>query len=169
MNTVLSIVAFLIGLATVVYLATKSKFVASLMPFSAEAMRARRQRIDEALESAARSEKRLAEVRQEIEAEVGRARAQAEEIVVRARREAVAVTEETAIRARADAAAFIERARSDVNVERERAISELRRELSEMVVEGAGAILHEAIDEKTHQRLIDESLTTIATPQKGTR
>jgi len=166
MNTVLTIVAFVIGASVVVYLAIRSKFVASLMPFSAAAMRARRERIDAALENAAKSEKRLAEVRQEIGSEIAKAREQAEEIVARARREAVAVTEETAVRARAEAAAFIERARTDVGVERERAISELRRELSTIVVDGAGVILREAIDERTHERHITESLTAI-TPTTG--
>jgi F-type H+-transporting ATPase subunit b len=138
----------------------------SLMPVSVTEMRARRESVAQALESAEKSERRLAEVRTEIEAEIAKARDEAEQIVDRARREAVAVTEETATRARAEAAAFVERARTDVGVERERALSELRRELSELVVEGAGAVLRDAIDEPTHQRLITESLTTI-TPTAG--
>ena len=162
MSTVLTIVAFVIGLAVVVYLATRNKLAASLMPFSAEAMRARRDRVEEALRNAENAEKRLAEVRSEIDAEIAKARQQADEIVDRARREAVAITEESAVRSRQEAAAFVERARSDVGVERERAIAELRRELSEMVVEGAGAVLRDAIDPPTHERLIIESLESVA-------
>jgi F-type H+-transporting ATPase subunit b len=158
MNTVLTVVAFLIGLAVVVYACFK---LGSLMPFSVTEMRSRRDRVEQALENADKAEKRLAEVRSEIDAEIVKARSQADEIVDRARREAVAITEETSVRARQEAAAFIERARSDVGVERERAISELRRELSEMVVEGAGAVLRDAIDPKTHERLITESLEAI--------
>lgn len=158
MNTVLTIVAFLIGLAVVVYACYK---LGSLMPFSVAEMRTRRESVAVALENAEKSEQRLAEVRAEIDAEIARAREEAEQILDRARREAVAVSEETATRAREEAAAFVERARADVGVERERALSELRRELSELVVEGAGAVLRDAIDETTHQRLITESLTTI--------
>ncbi len=160
MNTVLTILAFLIGLAVVVYGCFK---LGSLMPFSVTEMRARREAVAASLENAQRSELRLAEVRKEIDAEISRAREEADEIVDRARREAVVVAEETATRARRDAAAFLERARTDVAVERERALSELRRELSDLVVEGAGAVLREAIDEKTHDRLIAESLQSMNT------
>lgn len=166
MNTALTIIAFLIGLAVVVYACFK---LGSLMPFSVDEMRARRLRVEEALVNVEKAEKRLAEVRDEIDAEIAKARAQADEIVDRARREAVAITEETSVRARHDAAAFIERARSDVGVERERAISELRRELSEMVVEGAGAVLRDAIDGPTHERLITESLEAITPAQERGR
>jgi F-type H+-transporting ATPase subunit b len=161
MNTALTLIAFVIGLAVVVYFVTRSQFFAPLIPFSANAMRARRQSLDEALANADRAEKRLAEVRTEIDAEVAKAQAQADEIVDRARREAVAMSEETAARARREAAAFLERASNDVGVERERAISELRRELSRLVVEGAGAVLSEALDERTHQRLIEDSLSSL--------
>lgn len=158
MNTVLTVVAFLIGLAVVVYAVYR---LGSLMPFSVAEMSARRVSVEQALENAAKAETRLAEVRTEIDAEIARAREQAGEIVDRARREAVAISEETAARARGDAAAFIERARSDVNVERERALAELRRELGDLVVQGAGAVLGEAMDDATHQRLIEESLASV--------
>lgn len=165
MNTALTIIAFLIGLAVVVFACYK---LGSLMPFSVTEMRARRERVDEALVNAANAEKRLTEVRSEIDAEIATARQQANEIVDRARREAVAITEETSVRARQDARAFIERARTDFNVERERAISDLRHELSAMVVEGAGAVLRDALDETTHQRLITDSLQTMK-PSAGER
>ena len=168
MNTVLTIISFAIGAFIVWYFATRSRFFAPLIPFSRTAMRARQDSVKQALENADKAEKRLAEVRTEIDAEIAKAREQADEIVGRARREAVAITEETSVRARQDAAAFIERARSDVDVERERAISELRRELSEMVVDGAGAVLRDAIDPATHQRLITESLENLK-PAAGAR
>jgi F-type H+-transporting ATPase subunit b len=164
-NTVLTILAFLIGLAVVVYGCFK---LGSLMPFSVTEMRARREAVAASLESAEKSERRLTEVRAEIEAEIAKAREQADEIVDRAHREAVAVAEETATRARHEASAFIERARSDVAVERERALADLRRELSALVVEGAGAVLRDAIDEKTHDRLITESLPAMK-PAVGER
>lgn len=163
MNTALTVISFVIGLGVVVYACYK---LGSLMPFSVEMMRARKERIAQALETAERSEKRLTQVRQEIGAEVARAREQADEIIARARREAVAISEESAAKARSDAASFIDRARADVDVERERAITELRRELSQLVVQGAGAVLSEALDEKTQSRLIRESLEKV-TPQRG--
>ncbi len=158
MNTVLTILSFAIGLAVVVYGCFR---LGSLMPFSVDQMRARRATVATSLENAAAAEARLAEVRREIDAEIAKARAQADEMVAVARREAVAVGEETARKARQDAAAFIERARSDIGVERERALGELRRELSALVVDGAGAVLRNAIDAPTHDRLIGESLQAL--------
>lgn len=163
MNTALTIIAFLIGLAVVVYACFK---LGSLMPFSVEQMRLRQKSVAEALDNAEEAERRLAKVREEIEAEIARAQEQADDIVARARREAVAVTEETTVKARADAAAFLERARSDVDVAREHALTDLRRELGDMVVQGAGAVLRDALDDKAHQRLITESLKNM-TPSTG--
>jgi F-type H+-transporting ATPase subunit b len=162
-NTALTVIAFLIGLVVVVYACFK---LGSLMPFSVAEMRARREAVATSLEGAGKAEARLAEVRAEIDAEIARASAQAEEILDRARREAVAVAEETATRARREAAAFIERAHNDVAVERDRAVSDLRRELGALVVEGAGAVLRDAIDEPTHARLIGESLNAVKPPSR---
>ena len=43
-------------------------------------------------------------------------------------------------------------------------MSDLRRELGALVVEGAGAVLRDAIDEPTHARLIGESLKAVKPP-----
>ena len=164
MDTAVTIVAFLIGLAIIVY-AVRSRALTSMIPFSRGAMAARQQQIAESLQSADAAEKRLAEVRAEIDAEVTKARQQADEIVARARREAVVATEESEKRSRAEVAAMLDRARADVTVERERAIGDLRREMSELVVDGAGAVLRDALDESAHDRLLQRSLDAI--PRTG--
>ncbi|MHB8717299.1 MAG: F0F1 ATP synthase subunit B [Candidatus Dormibacteria bacterium] len=165
MDTAVTIVAFLIGLGIVVY-AIRSRALTAMIPFSAGAMEARRHRIAEALENAEQAERRLAQVRSEIEAEVAAAREQADEIVVRARREAVAATEEAERRSRAEVAALLDRARADVALERERAIGELRQQMSELVVEGAGAVLRDALDGSAHDRLVRRSLAAVP-PRRG--
>lgn len=164
MTLILTVIAFIIGLAVIVYGTFK---LGSLMPFSVPQMRARRERIEQALQTAEQAERRLAEVRAEIDAEIARAREQAGDIVARARREAVVVTEESATRARAEAAAFLERTRSDIGVERERAVAALRQELSELVVEGAGAVIRDALDEQAHRRLIDTGLESVGASDGG--
>ena len=160
MDTVVTIIAFLIGVAVIVW-AIRSHALTSMIPFSRGAMVARQERIAESLQNAEQAEKRLEQVRAEIDAEVAKAREQADEIIARAHRESVAATEESEKRSRAEVAAMLERARADVAVERERAISELRREMSEMVVEGAGAVLRDALDDRAHQRLVQRSLDSI--------
>jgi F-type H+-transporting ATPase subunit b len=64
-------------------------------------------------------------------------------------------------KARADAEALIERARNEIGGERDRAIQDLRSEVSSLVVAATQRLLGETIDAKAHQRLIDEALTKV--------
>lgn len=121
----------------------------------------REQRIESGLRAAEESEKRLTEVRGEVDKVLEDARGQAREIINRAHQEATADADEVRNRARQDAEAQAAKALADIHAERDRALQELRAQVAAMVVTAAGQVLGQAIDERTHQRLIEESLDKV--------
>jgi F-type H+-transporting ATPase subunit b len=123
---------------------------------------AREKTIAAGLKAAEESEKRLAEVKEQVAQLLDEAKAQAREILSQAQREASAEAEEARAKAKADAEAIVERARGEIGVERDRAIQEIRAEMSSLVIAATEQVLGEVIDAKTHQRLIDQALSKVA-------
>jgi len=146
-------------IAFLIMLAVLAKYA---YPPIMRAAEARQKQIEEGLRAAQEAERRLQAVQQDVEKTLAEARGQARVMINRAHQEAAAEAEELRNRARRDAEAQIERARGDIAGERDRAVQELRAQVSALVVEAAGKVLGEAIDEKAHQRLIEESLRQVS-------
>lgn len=127
----------------------------------------RQRKIEAGVRAAEEAEKRLASVQEQVAQTLDEARGQARDIIARAHRDAVVEAEEVRIRARADAEALLERAQGEISAERDRAIKELRSEVSTLVVDAAGRIIGEALDAKSHQRLIDEALGKVGSADGG--
>jgi F-type H+-transporting ATPase subunit b len=125
-------------------------------------IQAREEKIEAGMRAAEEAQKARDEVKVEVARLLEEARNQAREVISRAHQEAAAEGEELRARARRDAEAQLEKARSDIQVERDRAIQELRTEMSALVVEAAGRVLGQTIDEKAHRRLIEESLHQVS-------
>jgi F0F1-type ATP synthase membrane subunit b/b' len=56
----------------------------------------------------------------------------------------------------------VKRARAEIQLERDNAITELRREFADLTITAAEKVVGQAIDRTTHQRLIDETLAESA-------
>jgi F-type H+-transporting ATPase subunit b len=121
----------------------------------------RQKQIEEGVKAAQEAERRLKEVQKEVEQTLAEARGQAREFINRAHQEASAEAEELRNKGRRDAEAQVEKARGDIQAERDRALQELRAQVSALVVDAAGKVLGAAIDEKSHARLIEESLRQV--------
>jgi F-type H+-transporting ATPase subunit b len=121
----------------------------------------REQKIAAGVRAAADAEKRLEEVQVEVAKTLDDARGQAREIIDRAHKAAVAETEEIVRKGRRDAEAIVERTRSEIATERDKAIQEIRAQVGTLVVAAASRVLGEAIDGRTHSRLIEESLAEV--------
>jgi F-type H+-transporting ATPase subunit b len=126
------------------------------------AAEARQQQIEEGIRAAQEAEKRLQAVQKDVEKTLAEARAQARETINRSHQEAAAEAEELRDRARSDAEAQLQKARADIEAERDRAVQELRAQVGALVVEAAGKVLGQTIDERAHKRLIEESLSQVS-------
>jgi F-type H+-transporting ATPase subunit b len=123
---------------------------------------ARQKQIEDGVKAAQEAERRLLEVQKDVEQTLAEARGQARETINRAHQEAAAEAEELRNRGRRDAEAQVEKARGDIQAEKDRAIQELRAQVSALVVDAAGKVLGQVIDEKAHARLIEESLRQVS-------
>jgi len=56
------------------------------------------------------------------------------------------------------AEALIERARGEIQLERDTAIAELRKEFADLTISAAEKVIGQSLDRTAHQRLIDEAL-----------
>jgi F-type H+-transporting ATPase subunit b len=121
----------------------------------------RQKQIEEGLRAAEEAEKRLRVVQTEVENTLAEARSQAREVIARSHQEAAGEAEEVRQRGRRDAEAQVARALTDITAERDRALQEVRAEVSALVIEAAERVLGQAIDEKTHRRLIEDSLAEV--------
>src|SRR5438445_4764697 len=135
-------------------------------PLVIKAATQREVKIEEGLRAAEEAEKRLASVQEQVAQTLSEARDQAREIVSRAHKDAVVEAEDVRVKARTDAEALVRRAHADIGAERDRAIQELRSEVGALVVDAASRVIGESLDQKSHQRLIDESLEQLGDGQR---
>ncbi len=98
---------------------------------------------------------------EDVSRQIEDARAQAREIIDRAHKAAVLEAEDMARKGRREAEAQLQRARSEIVTERDKAIQEIRGEVGSLVVSAASRVLGQAIDSRTHSRLIEESLAQV--------
>jgi F-type H+-transporting ATPase subunit b len=126
----------------------------------------REQAIEAGLQQEQEAEKRLADVRVEVEKLLDEARAQAREITDRAHREAAAEADEVRSKARREAKILSDQARVDIISERDRALRELRTQVGALVVAAAARVLGDAMDPQSQHKLIEHSLQSLETLPK---
>ena len=125
------------------------------------AANAREARIEAGLRAAQEAEARLQQVQAEVRSTLDEARAQAREVLSRAHGDATVEAQEVLQRARDDAEAQIERARVEIGAERDKAIQDLRSEVSSLIIETSSKVVGESLDPQKHSRLINEALNRV--------
>ncbi|HSP09940.1 MAG TPA: F0F1 ATP synthase subunit B [Candidatus Dormibacteraeota bacterium] len=131
------------------------------------AAEARQNQIARNLADAERARQDAQAALEDVSRQIEDARAQAREIIDRAHKAAVLETEELVKKGRRDAENQLQRARSEIATERDKAIQEIRAQVGTLVVAAASRVLGDAIDSRTHSRLIEESLAQVE-PPRGT-
>ncbi len=119
----------------------------------------RRSRIEESLSAAERMKAQAAEADRRVQEQIEEARREGQTIVAQAQEIANRLQAESREQARAEAEALLARARSEIQLERDGAIAELRKEFADITVRAAGKVIGQALDAKAHQRLIEETLS----------
>ena len=125
----------------------------------------RRKRIQEGLEAAEESKNRLSETEKEVARELEKARQEGQALISQAQQMSSRTQEEGRTQARAEAEQLLERARSEIQMERDSAIAELRREFASLTIIAAERVIRRSLDQETHRQLIEEVLAEV--PQDG--
>ena len=60
--------------------------------------------------------------------------------------------------AQADAEVTLARARNEIQLERDSAIADLRKEFADLTIAAAEKVINQSLDRNAHRRLIDEAL-----------
>ncbi len=125
----------------------------------------RRKRIQEGLEASEEAKKRLAQTETETAAELEKARQEGQGLIGQAQQMSARIQEEARQTARAEGETLLERARSEIQLERDAAIADLRREFADLTITAAERVIRRSLDRKAHQELIEEVLAEA--PQGG--
>ena len=118
----------------------------------------RKRRIEEGLQASEEAKVRLSQTEQEIAKELDKARQEGQQLVAQAQQVSTRIQEEARSQARADAENLLERARSEIQLERDAAIADLRKEFAGLTVTAAERVIKKEIDPATHRQLIEEVL-----------
>lgn len=115
----------------------------------------RQKEVDDMYSSAEEAERRAHELEAEYTEKISTAKEESEEIVRTAQRRAILREEEIIKEAEATAERIIERAGEEIELERRRAVNEIKGEVSSMAISIAEAVIERDISEDEHRALID--------------
>jgi F-type H+-transporting ATPase subunit b len=121
-----------------------------------KAIEERQRKIAEGLASSEKAEKSLAEAKASATDIIKEARVQANKIVEQANRRSNELVEEARGTAIAEGQRLLSDARNEVTLESNRAREQLRREVANIAVAGAGKLLGREIDAKAHADLLEK-------------
>jgi len=124
-----------------------------------------REQVDSAQLAAAEAKDLLAQ-HQEMLRGAGRER---EEILQKTVREAEQVRTDLVTKARADAAQVLARAREQLGREKDQAIAELRAQVADIAVEAASRIVKSSLTEEAQRKLVDDYIAELPRAQKEGR
>ena len=110
---------------------------------------------------AERSREDASAMKADYEEKISRAQEESEEILKNAVRRAQLREEEILREANDKAARVMKRAEEQVEMEKKRAINEVKNEVSDMAIGIASAVIERDIDRKEHEALIDEFIRTM--------
>ena len=115
-------------------------------------------KIKEGLEQSEQAEKRAADIDAEAKKALEEARKEGQVLIAQAKEAAEKRREEDIAQAKKDAEALLERARAEIQLEKDRAIDELRKEFADITIFAAGKVINEELDAEKHRKVIDEVL-----------
>lgn len=126
-----------------------------------EALDERERSIRDALQSADRAREEAQVQQAEHEKRLAEAETQARQIVGEAREAAEKVGQQVVADAKEEAERTVGRAREEIAAEKRKALAELRREVADMAVGAAGAILNAELDAERNRKLADDFIASL--------
>jgi len=141
-------------------------------PRITEAVRAREQALQEAIDAAQRDREESSRLLDEQRRAIAQARDEAQRIIAEGRAAGEQVRTKMLDETHAEQADLLERARREIGAERDRAIADLRREAVDLAIAGASRVIERNLDDQTNRQLVESYLASIPTsriaPKPGT-
>jgi len=138
-------------------------------PRISEALEKRQHLIEESIDTAQRTKAEADEILAEYRERLKEARAQAEEIVARARKAGEATERQSLEDAKASREELLEQTRRDIEAETRRAIQEIRKEVADLTVAATERVTRKTLNEDDQRRLVEEALSELDFSALGER
>lgn len=132
-----------------------------------QTLQERRERIEQGLKDAEQARRDRESAEQERLAALQEARREANEIIDRAQRAAAESRERDMAATRDELARLRERASAEIDAEKQRAIAELRAEVTDLALAAAGRVVRESMTDDRQRRLVEEFLRDSAAGVSG--
>lgn len=117
--------------------------------------------IEDSIDTAERTRQEADQLLVDYRNRLREARAQADEIVARARQTAESHEREAQVQAKAQRDQMMEQTRRDIEAETRRAIQEIRREVADLTVMATEKVTRKVLTEEDQRRLIDEAMSEL--------
>ena len=138
-------------------------------PQISQALEKRQHLIEESIDTAQRTKDEADEILAEYRERLKEARAQAEEIVSRARKAGEAAERQSLEDARGTREELLAQTRRDIEAETNRAIAEIRREVADLTVAATERVTRKTLTEADQRRLVEEALSELDFSALGER
>jgi len=122
----------------------------------------RRRRIAASLQTAEDVQRQAAENQQAVQAQLDQARHDGQELILQAQQVAARLQAEGRASAQQQQEAMLARARTEIQLERDTAVGELRREFADLTIAAAEKVIGQSLDRQSHERLIQQVLADSA-------
>jgi F-type H+-transporting ATPase subunit b len=133
------------------------------------AVERREQALEEALASARRDREEAQRLLEEQRRQIEGARGEAQKFIAEGRAVAEKMRQDLLGQTRQEQQEMLERARREIDMEKERAIVQLRREAVNLAISGAGKVIEENLDDEKNRRLVDSFLESLPPMTEGGR
>ena len=133
-----------------------------VLPRFRQVLEERKDKIQGEMERAETTRTEAEQLQEEYRTQLAGARGDADRIIEEARATADQLRRDLQAKAEEESQATVARAQAEIRAERDRVFQELRAQVGSIAVEIAERIVGQSLDERAHQRLIDEFIDEVA-------
>lgn len=157
MSLQLNLMFWTLGIFIILYILLR-KF--AFGPITA-AVEAREKALEEAIEGAKRDRDAAAKLLAEHQAKIDAARGEAQKLIADGRAVAEKMRADLLEQTRKEQQDMLERARREIDSEKDRAISQLRREAVDLALAGASKVIEQNLESEKNRQLVERYLSSI--------
>lgn len=130
------------------------------------AVEAREKALEDAIEGAKRDREEASRLLAEQQRQIEAARGEAQKLIVEGRQVGEKLRADMIEETQQQQQAMLERARREIETEKERAISEMRREAIELAIAGASKVIEKNLDDQSNRKIVESFLSSIPVTEK---
>jgi len=132
-----------------------------VLPKILAAVEAREKALEDAIEGAKRDREEASRMLAEQQRQIETARGEAQKLIVEGRQVGEKLRADMIEETQQQQQAMLERARREIETEKQRAISEMRREAIELAIAGASKVIEKNLDDQSNRKIVESFLSSI--------